>query len=117
MDRLTGKNNDYCFFTCGDRNTLIREDCNLYNVCYERKMYEKLKRYEDLEEAGRLVILSEGFDREKYIPRIARAFTRVFCPREFGLIDKQCDEWQPESVLLCYKCWEAALKGAGDSDG
>lgn len=57
MDRLTGKNNDYCFTVCGGERKHIREECNIYNVCFERQMYERLKHYEDLKEAGRLVEL------------------------------------------------------------
>lgn len=58
MGRLTGTNNDYCFFTCYENeDSKIREDCQIYNVCYERQMYEKLKHYEELEAEGRLVKL------------------------------------------------------------
>lgn len=57
MERITGRNNDYCFTVCGDRNTRIREECNFYKVCFERKMYEKLKHCEDLAEAGKMVEL------------------------------------------------------------
>ena len=110
MDRLTGKNNDYCFFTCGDRNTRIREECNLYNVCYERKMYEKLKHYEDLEETGRLLVLPEELNREKFLENIA-AF---MCPGwAAGLPDwHETDACSHNTVKdVCIKCWEAALKG------
>lgn len=108
MDRLTGKNNDYCFFTCGDRNTRIREDCNLYNVCYERKMYEKLKHYEDLEESGRLVALPEGIDGERMLDMIAEET----CPSDFGLEDPEtCIDYSGVVQQKCKDCWKAALKG------
>lgn len=63
-ERLTGF--DYCFTRCtkpGADKQEIREDCSLYKVCLERQIFEKLQRYEDLEEQGRLVILPE--DEEK----------------------------------------------------
>ena len=63
-ERLTGF--DYCFTRCmepGADKQEIREDCSLYKVCLERQIFEKLQRYEDLEEQGRLIILPE--DEEK----------------------------------------------------
>ena len=63
-ERLTGF--DYCFTRCmepGVDKQEIREDCSLYKVCLERQIFEKLQRYEDLEEQGRLIILPE--DEEK----------------------------------------------------
>ena len=63
-ERLTGF--DYCFTRCmepGVDKQEIREDCLLYKVCLERQIFEKLQRYEDLEEQGRLIILPE--DEEK----------------------------------------------------
>lgn len=56
MDRLTD-NTRYCFMICAGAEHPIGEDCEIYNACYERKMHEKLKHYEDLEEAERLVVL------------------------------------------------------------
>lgn len=63
-ERLTGF--DYCFTRCmepGADKQELREDCSLYKVCLERQIFEKLQRYEDLEEQGRLIILPE--DEEK----------------------------------------------------
>lgn len=57
MERLTGKNNDYCFTVCGGERKHVREDCNIYKVCFERQIYERLKYYEDLAKSGRLVVL------------------------------------------------------------
>ena len=58
MSRLTDYEGAYCFMRCveedGDEDK-IRENCKLYKACFERKMYDKLKHYEDLEEAGRLI--------------------------------------------------------------
>ena len=57
-ERLTGF--DYCFTRCmkpGADKQEIREDCSLYKVCLERQIFEKLQRYEDLEEQGRLIEL------------------------------------------------------------
>lgn len=63
-ERLTGF--DYCFTRCmepGADKQEIREDCSLYKVRLDRKIFEKLQHYEDLEEQGRLIILPE--DEEK----------------------------------------------------
>ena len=57
-ERLTGF--DYCFTRCmqpGADKQEIREDCSLYKVCLERQIFEKLQRYEDLAEQGRLIEL------------------------------------------------------------
>ena len=59
MSRLTDKDS-YCFVTCADDykgTDSLGENCKLYKACFERKMYDKLKHYEDLEEAGRLIEL------------------------------------------------------------
>lgn len=63
-ERLTGF--DYCFTRCmkpGADKQEIREDCSLYKVCLERQIFEKLQRYEDLEEQGKLVILQKPIGR------------------------------------------------------
>ena len=57
-ERLTGF--DYCFTRCMEPSAdkqEIRENCSLYKVCLERQIFEKLQRYEDLEEQGRLITL------------------------------------------------------------
>ena len=63
-ERFTGF--DYCFTRCmkpGADKQEIREDCSLYKVCLERQIFEKLQRYEDLEEQGKLVILQKPIGR------------------------------------------------------
>lgn len=53
MNRLTDYKGHYCFMSCYENEeSKIREECPLYNVCYERKMYNKLCDYEVLEEQG-----------------------------------------------------------------
>lgn len=57
MSRLTDRDS-YCLMHCADdyiKVDGIGESCKLYKSCFERKMYDKLKRYEDLEEAGLLI--------------------------------------------------------------
>ena len=56
MSRLTDPV-DYCWINCykGDES-ILQENCKLY-PCFEKKMWDKLNRYEDLEEAGRLIEL------------------------------------------------------------
>lgn len=50
MSRLTDKNTNACVL-CGQRNRCTGNDCELV------KLYDKLKYYEDLEEAGHLIEL------------------------------------------------------------
>ena len=61
-----------------------------------RKFGKKLARHEDLEEAGRLMILPETYDKERFMDEN--------CPTVLGLKDT-CD------VEDCNICWEIALKG------
>ncbi len=61
----------------------------------EQAVINKLAHYEDLEEAGRLVILPEEFDKEKFI--------YSNCPSYLTLKDHCNGD--------CKACWEAALKG------
>ena len=51
MERVTDKNKycDWCDFD--------EENCKIRRNCFENKMYEKLKEYEDLEEQGMLLRL------------------------------------------------------------
>ena len=70
------------------------EDCS----CCERfkEIREKLIHYEDLEEAGRMMILPETYDKERFMDEN--------CPTVLDLKDT-CD------VEDCNICWEIALKG------
>ena len=72
-------------------------------------VFEKLAQYEDLEEAGRLVVLPEKFDKEK----AWSIFISKYCPLEFGLQDmrKVCPKRTD-----CEKCWKTALKGGHDDN-
>ena len=85
MDRLTG--NDYCFFTCYENeDSKIREDCPLYNVCYERKMNEHLRYYEDLfedEDFGTVFICAVRYciGRQTYMPRMIQRQIRPLLPQ------------------------------------
>lgn len=59
MSRLTD-NGSYCLIHCADDYKgmeALEENCELYEMCYERKMYDKLKYYEDLEEQGSSISL------------------------------------------------------------
>ena len=102
-ERLTGF--DYCFTRCmepGADKQEIREDCSLYKVCLERQIFEKLQRYEDLEEQGRMVILPEGMNLRKLLDILTEYSPG--CPSDYNLINR-CE-------LSCFECWLAALKGA-----
>lgn len=58
MSRLTDYKGHYCFLSCDEtRGEDIKAKCNIYNQCLERKVYDKLCHYEDLEEQGRLIEL------------------------------------------------------------
>ena len=73
------------------------------------EMMQKLGELEDLEEAGRLVKLPEGFDCE----RATDIILEQYCPSYFGVKDlKTCLEFSEEGRKKCKECWEAALKGA-----
>lgn len=93
MSRLTVRNfeNETCCAVGG---------CIAYEDCYEcpgfQDILAKLAHYEDLEEAGRLVILPEAFGKEKFI--------YSNCLSYIGL-KSHCNG-------DCKGCWEAALKGA-----
>ena len=96
-ERLTGF--DYCFTRCmqpGADKQEIREDCSLYKVCLDRKIFEKLQHYEDLEEQGRLIVLPEGVNFKKILEYSSG------CPSDCDLVN-HCD-------LSCYECWLTALK-------
>ena len=102
-ERLTGF--DYCFTRCmepGADKQEIREYCSLYKVCLERQIFEKLQRYEDLEEQGRLIILQKGMNLIKLLEILEGNISS--CPSEYNLINR-CE-------LSCFECWLAALKGA-----
>ena len=57
MGRLTDPVGSYCFPRCADGQTPLYEECPMYNVCYERKMYERLQWFEDrhFAEVGKMV--------------------------------------------------------------
>ena len=102
-ERLTGF--DYCFTRCmepGADKQEIREDCSLYKVCLGRQVFEKLQRYEDLEEQGRMVILPDGMNLRKLLDILTEYSPG--CPSDYDLINR-CE-------LSCFECWLAALKGA-----
>ena len=62
---------------------------------------EKLARYEDLEEQGRLIILPKGMTLRKLFD-ILDNYSPA-CPSEYNLTNR-CN-------LSCFECWLAALKG------
>lgn len=48
LGRLTDPKGSYCFPMCyQNEGSLLYEDCPLWNVCYERKTYERLQWFED----------------------------------------------------------------------
>lgn len=105
MNRLTEKD----AYWLGEEFWLSARESDAEEI---EAVYERLKYYEDLAEAGQLVVLpKELVDKKNFIPKLARAFTNHFCPAEFGLKDGQCGNWRPYDSIMCYRCWEMALKG------
>ena len=48
LGRLTNREGSYCFPRCYmGEDSLLYEDCPIWGVCYERKMYERLQWFED----------------------------------------------------------------------
>ena len=90
--RRTLENEPYCPVPCGDYS----DDC--YDCGYFWKILDKLARYEDLEAAGRLVVLPEGFNFEW--------LKTEHCPGNLGFPQEECKEYKN-----CDECWEAALRG------
>lgn len=83
MDRLTG--NDYCFFTC-DKHS---EECQMQNVCYERKMHERLQHYEELlssNDFGTVFICAIRYciGRQTYMPSLIQRQIRPLLPQLDG---------------------------------
>ena len=105
--RLTGF--DYCFTRCmepGADKQEIREDCSLYKVCLERQIFEKLQRYEDLEEQGRLIVLPKGMTLRKLLEILDGNISS--CPIDYNLTNR-CE-------LSCFECWLAALEGVNKNE-
>ena len=122
-ERLTGF--DYCFTRCmepGADKQEIREDCSLYKVCLDRKVFEKLQHYEDLAEQGKLIELpckigDTAYGIRRYKGRIVKS----------GTVSEMFYNQDGELIIaiknVCRGCWgkqifgtreeaEAALKGA-----
>jgi len=95
-ERLTKRNSD---------GSVGINDLRYYNYDDFQKMAKKLAHYEDLEEQGRLLVLPEGLDTNKFISFIAYDF----CVSLFGL--KAICENKNASHKDCKECWEKALKG------
>ena len=135
-ERLTGF--DYCFTRCmepGADKQEIREDCSLYKVCLERQVFEKLQRYEDLEEQGRLITLPckigdtvyyinthnrlSLFKNTVYEAKVARFVTTRYgtsiviqIRNEYGCTELYSEDNYNKTVFLTKEEAEAALKGA-----
>ena len=104
MSRLTDKSS-YCFVTCADDykgTESIGENCKLYKACFERKMYDKLKHYEDLEEAGRLIEIDDSLPARDELDRC----THRHC--------NNCDKYRLE--LQLYKDNDKRIKGMTGMD-
>ena len=135
-ERLTGF--DYCFTRCmqpGADKQETREDCSLYKVCSERQIFEKLQRYEDLEEQGRLITLPckigdtvyyinthnrlSLFKNTVYEAKVARFVTTRYgtsiviqIRNEYGCTELYSEDNYNKTVFLTKEEAEAALKGA-----
>lgn len=87
MDRLTFEES-YCSFTECD----LKDRCGIERACYDKRLYDKLKEYEDLEEQGLLVKLPIQLGKPVYILE---------------------DDWQPDESCpeneWMFKCVKYAL--------
>ena len=62
---------------------------------------DKLLRYRDLEEQGRLIVLPKGMTLRKLLEILDGNISS--CPIDYNLTNR-CE-------LSCFECWLAALKG------
>lgn len=80
------------------------------NLWAMAELHDRLKHYEDLEEAGRLVILPGGLKTEELFKVIAENA----CPRWVGLADSKGTSVCDRGGENCLGCWQEALKGEKD---
>ncbi len=98
MSRLTDYKGHYCFLSCEEtRGEEIKAKCNIYNQCLERKVYDKLAHYEDLEEQGRLVVLPCKVGDKVYFIR----------PTDFK---PELTETEVEKLVLKKRGWHMKLE-------
>ena len=72
-------------------------------------MAEKLAQYEDAEDAGLLLILPKGFNKEDALMALCNG---DICPADFGLKGMFNNIYEcQEHGTPCPDCWETALKG------
>ena len=104
MERLTERfsNGQAASYWCGDNCQYDHKYCreNVENCPALDAILEKLAHYEDLEEAGRLVVLPEGMDKDYLFSALAY---NLCVPKSNRKI--KCDG------NSCKECWEATLKG------
>ena len=82
---------------------LTKRICGVIELTHGvQEAISKLAHYEDLEEAGRLMILSKGFNKEYLLCVLASDE----CIVHFG--GKAIENCNGTN---CKECWEAALKG------
>lgn len=80
LERLTSSG-DFCFIHCVEKQedlTKIRENCPIFDKCFTRNMWEKLKEYEDAEECGTL--LKPVVKNEQEVFRINRGARNPVIP-------------------------------------
>lgn len=70
-------------------------------------IYAKLGRLEELQAAGRLVILPKGFEMED----AQKLIIGEYCPSDFGLEDREtCLTCGEPKHKKCKACWEMAME-------
>lgn len=92
MNRLTRKDLNYCEVT-----GCKAEICKIDDLCYEYKLYAKLKEYEDLEEQGLLLRLPVKIGEPCSVIRIAEERTIV---NGFLRYVTLCVETEKENMLM-----------------
>ena len=108
MARLTERfsNGQAASYWCGSNCQYDHKYCreNVENCPALDAILEKLAHFEDLQEAGRLVVLPEGDGKTLFLKVLA--YNDTICPSCLGLKNIPCDY-----ATDCMDCWEAALKG------
>ena len=106
MDRLTDYKGHYCFASCYDNeNDKIREECPIYNQCFERKIHDKLCEYEELEAQGLLLKLPCRVGEEVWL--VEKDFPQ-YPPIKFKFSRKSDIMREMEKGMLFYATKEEA---------
>lgn len=109
MNRLTDRLNGKAFFYSSYNKTKTSTDTSGRTF---GDVAEKLAQYEDAEDAGLLLILPKGFNKEDALMALCNS---DICPADFGLKGMFNNIYEcQEHGTPCPDCWKTALKGDRD---